>query len=656
MRDRKVYGAALVACLLVMGVVGRLQAAVIIEVPFNSLDIDKPQLALPTTFNDLRILQGSTTKPGRSTINIVSPGTYGTTYSLSSPTVSVAPTTGTVPANSTTAIRINLGWNDIWTRGSRTGTLTLTNIDDPSDLNNHTMAVSGAVVANRFLSVDAVGSGGQTTRLVKNSKYVTSIRSGSNPLNDGDDVATRVNTVATGHLSSSLYQVGYVGTPLSQFNDVDQSAAISLKFRRPGLYEGALDLAPRMLTSGEEKAVGAAVQSAMLFYKVNVVEPRKLSAMAGRVDFGNVLRGANVVGNFVVRTTNTYADSDHTSIVKVSPGGTPLGDLTIAETLVANGPTTDVPISGKFTNYWSGVVRGVVPVVSGEDAAVQDSTQYRGLGLSYRANVGIAKLGSSPLSFNLHETILSARVFSGETLAGLSSKVDPSKTLASNITPASWVREPTSLSGLYGGVGSEAVIVESTELTANSTVTMQWRRRMSSEANYPGVMPTNLQPGSWLVSDVVKIGGISDTTAYALEMSFDNRINLAFDGPVDGAVANKFPDLFLAQLDATDSMWKNATDLRAVGSEAEQGVLQSLPDFLAGHAGVSLYELQGSWGVDPVTSSTGLGHAWAIVAGSGIFAVDPLGSGTFSSVPEPSAWALLLSAGAFAYLWRKQRR
>ena len=44
-----------------------------------------------------------------------------------------------------------------------------------------------------------------------------------------------------------------------------------------------------------------------------------------------------------------------------------------------------------------------------------------------------------------------------------------------------------------------------------------------------------MEPENWLTSDVVKISGIAGTQAYALQMSFDNRINQSFDGVAAGA-------------------------------------------------------------------------------------------------------------------------
>jgi hypothetical protein len=121
----------------------------------------------------------------------------------------------------------------------------------------------------------------------------------------------------------------------------------------------------------------------------------------------------------------------------------------------------------------------------------------------------------------------------------------------------------------------------------------------------------------------------------------------------------------VAQFDTTANKWLNAAASSTIGSDAEQGVLMSLSNFLAANSTSSLLDLQGSWGVDPATSSTGLGHSWAIVAGggSGIFAVDPGHPTTFSvggssAVPEPSSFALLIAAatGFLGYGLRRRTR
>ena len=358
----------------------------------------------------------------------------------------------------------------------------------------------------------------------------------------------------------------------------------------------------------------------------------------------------------MVSSRNRYPDADHTTMVNVAPGGTALGELTAGQTLIADGALMSVPLTGTLSTYGRVKYRGALPVVTAEDASVQDNTTYRNLSVRYKANVGIAKFGGS-IAFGSGETILSAHVAAGSELTNLSSKVKPRRTLAANTTLATWVTGTNAFraSALYGAVGSEAEIVCSTPIAADTTVTMQWRKRLPGEAHNPRYPQSpSLPPDAWLTSDVVKIGGVDLGVTYALQMTFDNRINLALDGPIDGTVANELPGLYLAEFDLGTNQWVNAVTLGAVGPSAQQGILTSLSDFLAANPATPLADLQGSWGVDPVTSVFGIGHSWAILAGggSGIFAVDPgsaapatwLGDDLTSTVPEPSTWSMLIVA------------
>ena len=723
-------------------------------------------LALSSDYSGLRTLVAGTSNRSAA-ITVVRPGGFDTAYSLSSPDLNVSPTSGTVPGVSMASVPFSLEWKDTATTGPKSGLISLT--ASPSDPNNHEMAVSGAVVANRSLTVgsirgrvmaarafatqtttirsgsdsllsdddhetrvntvaggtatdgfasvayqvspivqfnaanqaadlnvsftassqaglhhgsldltptmladgedssvgatvhpvnlnydisvlanrqltvDAIG-GAQAARVVQRTRFVTAIHSGSDPAVDGDDAATRVNTVAGGRTGNAKQKltVSYAGAPTGQFNDVDQSADVGLTFAKPGRYQGSLNLAPTMLANGEDASVGATVQPAVLNYNINVLEPRRLCAHTNHVQFGNVLRGATVSANYSVHSDNLLADAEHTTMVHVAPGGSALGSLTVGQTLIDAAGNVSVPITGTFDSYEKGVVRGLVPVATAEAAEVQDSTNYKSLKFSYSANVGIAHFGGRPTQFGSGATVLSAAVPSGGRMSELSSKISPTRTLVENATLASAVTSPRDLRGMYGAVGSEATIVDSTALASDATVSMQWRRRTQTEAHYQNRTDPALPDGGWLASDVVKIDGIADSVAYALQMTFDNRINLAIDGPVDGTVANEFAagQLYLAEFDTTANRWLNAASLVTAGAEAELGVLQSLSDFMAAHVGASLFDLQGSWGVDPLTNDTGLGYAWVITAGSGIFAVDPSGTPATFDANSPGSVGL----------------
>jgi hypothetical protein len=222
---------------------------------------------------------------------------------------------------------------------------------------------------------------------------------------------------------------------------------------------------------------------------------------------------------------------------------------------------------------------------------------------------------------------------------------------------------------LYGVVGSEATIADSTVAPAAGSVTMEWRARTPGEAHavVRGVGPQKDSTlvgsgGAWLSSDVVKVGGIN-AGVYAMQMSFDDRINLSFDGPVNGTVANEVTSgsLEIGQYNATTKHWEKTTPTAYAADPANhcQGVNESLAQFLTEKltGGVTLDQLLGSWGVDQSDASTthpfgvstqGKGYSWAIVAGGG--------SGIFAVVPEPSSLALLVAAGLGLGIFGARRR
>jgi autotransporter-associated beta strand protein len=519
-----------------------------------------------------------------------------------------------------------------------------------------------SVLANRQLTVGALGTAGQPARVVLRCPRTTTISTGNDPLLDSDAAATRVNTVANGRASATDFNrmlVTYHGTPRAQFNGAGQSAEIDVLFNKTGRVKTTYDLSHELLKNGEADSVGATLQSANLSLDVNILTPRRLTATQRTVSFGNVLRGASVAGAFTLKTADSHPDSDHATMVYVAPGGTPLGELTAVQTFVSGGGMVKVPVTGRLSTYGNGVTKGVLPIATAEAPEVQDTTRYKSLAVQYKANVGLAKFGRSA-SFGSGETVLSASVADGSRLANfaagesLSSKVNPKGTLAENPSLATSITTTASLKGIYSGVGSEAEIVDSTEVDAGTTVTMQWRSRSRSESHAPRTpVDSALPSGAWLASDVVKISGIASSVTYALNMSFDNRINLALDGPVNGTVESEFSSghLYLTEYDSAARRWLNAGD--------GEGNFASLADFLTDHSGAPLTDLVGSWGVDPLTSATGIGHAWAIVGGggSGIFAVDPgIGGVMTANVPEPSVIALLISAAAAWIAFRTTAR
>lgn len=643
-----------------------------------------PILSIPSVYNfpdGLRMMLGSTGLPGSSAMTVKgSTSKSSGSFTLSSTgvdTLDVSPLSGTVSAKYKKSISFSFGWADTSTAGARSGEITLGgNWADP---NHDELTVEGAVLENRPLDVESIGADYAPARIMVNSKLIQTITSGG-----GDDTeSTRVDTVKNGKITQSKngLTVSYANPRnlIATFDAADQTADIAAKFSKTGHYEGSVDLVSSysskcgssskgLLTDGEDKSVGAKVQPVVLSYNVQVLEQRKLQVKKGTLNFGDVLKGATVSGYYVVDTKNRIADDDHLTRVLVAPGGTALGggELIVEETEISGaGRNVPILISGTLTEYNSRLrVAGKTPVVTAEDASVGDTHKYQPLTFSYSANVGIAKLGKKKTEFG--GTVLKASVLAGSTMESLSSKVDPCGTLVKNWTLAEdigpvssslkswgkwdkwgrcgWLEEMCFYKNMYGVVGSEAEIVTSTALSSDTVVSMTWRARTPGEAFSPKATtlpdPSMPSDSKWLTSDVVKIGGITSDTTYALQMTFDNRINLALDFP-NGSIDEELQSLYIAQYNTTTAKWEKA------GTGV--GVLESLADFLAAHS--NLEDVVGSWGVDPAskTDPHGIGRSWVIVAGGG--------SGIFAVVPEPSTLVLLAIAGiSFSGYRLRQRR
>ena len=148
---------------------------------------------------------------------------------------------------------------------------------------------------------------------------------------------------------------------------------------------------------------------------------------------------------------------------------------------------------------------------------------------------------------------------------------------------------------------------------------------------------------------MVQISGLGSGatgTVYALETTFDNRINVCLDGETDGTLPHEEPLLCIAQL--VNGQWTapSGTNETPPVPGAARFVGLPLNTFLSEELakGVSLDSLVGDWGVDgSLVPSTPTYRSWEIVRGGGVFAV----------VPEPSAIALLGMAlvGLLAAAW-----
>ena len=196
-----------------------------------------------------------------------------------------------------------------------------------------------------------------------------------------------------------------------------------------------------------------------------------------------------------------------------------------------------------------------------------------------------------------------------------------SATVASNST----------LSGTTGGA-------QPTQVTVTPSTTGQISITPLASSAYPA------PSGVSLYSDVVNVTTPNNgTTPFVLEMTYDPN-SLGGIDPLS---------LYLGWLD--NGVWTNAI----YGNTTYGGIAAPAPDsalsYFVNGAYNSSYGLN-SWGVD--TGSDGKYYVWAVVDHNSDFGIlGPLGSGSSSSVPEPSSFAML-GIGALVcvgYGWRKKK-
>ncbi len=171
----------------------------------------------------------------------------------------------------------------------------------------------------------------------------------------------------------------------------------------------------------------------------------------------------------------------------------------------------------------------------------------------------------------------------------------------------------------------------------------------TASTNWANVLPAGVPA---LASDIAEIGGMPSAKVFAIQVSYDDRINTFLNGSSGSATAD---DGYLVKL--VDSKWvKAVSDNTAIGGFAQTAValpLENVYDssgnlltegFLEqqlalGHA---MDDLVGSWGLDATNH-----ESWAIVNNGG---------GDFAVVPEPSTFALLGAAAAGLMAFRARRR
>ena len=197
-------------------------------------------------------------------------------------------------------------------------------------------------------------------------------------------------------------------------------------------------------------------------------------------------------------------------------------------------------------------------MVTAEAASVHDTTNYAPVPVTYSvSNVGYAatggllsggtaqQFGASPssrigaaqiASFASPNSYLSSVVqYSGT--AGAAATYSNSPNTNTIIASGTVITPSNAMSSGTGTVGSQCDILDSTEGSSSTTVTMAWRRsKLSRERRLDQTLrhPIAGIPGEFgrleLVQRRRQDRGGSSTTTIAMEMSFDDSINMSMDG------------------------------------------------------------------------------------------------------------------------------
>ena len=444
------------------------------------------------------------------------------------------------------------------------------------------------------------------------------------------------------------------------------------------------------LFTGETLAAGSpTLPSLVVPFTATVIEPRVLQPVTGggtanavELPFigGGYLLGTivSVPSGYSVTSANANPDSDHTSSVNVlgqtvnsvstTDGTTQVGKVTASRTTFNSGGAQSIALSIELDNYGPTSGSAGLNVTTAEAASVQDNTAYAPLSVFYHvADVGCAATGGvDPI--NAQNQLFGAQL-TGVFSAGshLSSRVVATGNAGSNSIASAFDGSTLSkasivdASNVTGTVGSDCDVIGGPTLSGSSLITMAWRARNADEngsafvngntasTNWSSVLPAGVPA---LTSDIAEISGMPVATAFAIQISYDDRINTFLNGSSGSATAE---DAYLVKL--VNGKWVNAvSDNLTTGGFAQTAValpLENVYDssgnlitegFLEQQLalGHTMDDLVGSWGVDVANQ-----ESWSIVNNGG---------GDFAVVPEPSTFALLSAAAAGLLAYRIRRR
>jgi len=453
------------------------------------------------------------------------------------------------------------------------------------------------------------------------------------------------------------------------------------------------------LFTGETLATGGGtpvLPTLKVPYTATVLQQRQLAPAAGGpttpfdvpTTAGGLLYGAVVSIPTGYSVTST-SDSNHVTSVYVtggsngiadavstSDGTTLVGLVGVTQTLINSAGTTIVPVTVEAGNWGQISGSASLSVVTAEAASVHDTKAYNPVSVAYNiANVGYAATGGSDTVNNnpnkqLFGAPLSAPFNKGAQLSPsalggsqLSSFVAYVGTAGTNSTAMNTVNTDTiwaarssggtvDSSNAHGTVGSQCDILASTALSSSATVTMAWRNRDNAEngsftdPSWSTKLPTGIQ---WLNSDVVDIAGVPSDLTFAMQMVFDDGINVLLEHP---SAPGTMDVSYIGKM--VNGKWENAVAANNTnGIHRQTAVASSLSAFLQqqmgtgpGENGYTLDQLAGSWGAD-LSNPGGVEYSWTIVNGGG---------GEFAVVPEPSTLALLGASVVGLLIYRVRRK